>query len=212
MLSESVLLLAVIAIPPQQVPDSVRALHQAQELVLDHYDVSRFGPNHWMQKACRGVSLHDCMNGDWSCEGFVCDSVKVEVRPLLIERLERLAARAGNSEWLYRQRVGFAIKNGELERATAIARSCGAGDWWCMTLRGLTGHLLSPGAGLAQFDSAFALMIETPQRNPSGEFAWGRGPDAECQWSDISAVAPLEMREEILASPCSERRGMVERF
>jgi len=217
MLAGTAFLLALVAFHPQQAPDSATALRQAQELVLEHYDYYGItGRLNWVgvgsPPGCTGVSLQDCKQGDWSCLDYTCSWDHAERRAQLIPKLEARARVAGNSEWLFRQRVGFAIKNDELERADAIAHSCDDGEWWCQTLRGLTAHLLHPGDGLAHFDSAFVLVARNPRRVPSGQFAWGAGPNARCEWSDIRAVVPLEMLDEVRRSPCPEGEELRTRF
>jgi hypothetical protein len=146
-----------LAVFPQVPVDSAAVLHEARQLVLEHYDTITIRALD--ERECTGTSLRDCMHGDWSCEDYVCPSDLDERRVPLIEALEGLAPFAGNSEWLFRQRVAFAIRHGEYARAREIASTCSGSAAWCMSLRGVTEYLLRPGSGLAQleFDSALAL-------------------------------------------------------
>ena len=219
MISGNVLLLVLLAVPSQQAPDSAGALRQAKELVLEQYDniaiTGRFNSRgvSGSGRACVGVSLQDCMpQGDWSCLDTGCAWDHAERRADLIPKLEELARVAGNAEWLFRQRVGFAIKNEELERADTIANACPDEEWWCQTLRGLTAHRLHPGRGLAHFDTAFVLVAEKASLLPPGGAAWGTDPDAKCQWSHIRAVVPKEMLDEVQGLRCPEVEELSTRF
>lgn len=208
-------LTVVLALPPQQAPDSAEALRQARELVSWHYAEAKGLYGKRAYRGCTGVSLQDCKQGDWSCpeQGMgSCIWDLAERRAELIPELEALAHSAGNSAWLYDQRVAFAIKNDELERADAITRICDGVEWWCQTLRGLTAHLMHPGDGLAHYDTAFALLDEDVRRAANGAFAGGAGPDARCEWSDIRAVAALEMLEEVRSSTCPGGQELQEMF
>jgi hypothetical protein len=136
---------------------------------------------------CRGESFEDCFTGDWSCRDarFCGFSRQREYRARLIEDLEDLATVAGEAELVYRQRVAFADKHGDHERADSIAHSCAGTEWWCLALRGFTAHRLSPGAGLAAFDSAMSAAPEL----------------VRCGWLDPSAVAGQPQGESLGCDP-----------
>src|SRR5690606_40291375 len=121
-------------------------------------------------RLCAGSPLRDCRHGDWTCEtGGRCGNEWA--RDALITRLEELAPLAGAAPWLYRHRVGFAVKAGELERARRIAEEC-ADHWTCPALRGFVAHQIRPGDGIAQFDSAYAAAP----------------PRVRCDWADLYAL------------------------
>jgi hypothetical protein len=204
---------ALVLVSLQQVGvDSAAALRQARQLVLEHYDtITIRAPD---ERECTGMSLRDCMHGDWSCDDYVCPSDLDERRIPLIEALEDLAPFAGNSEWMFRQRVAFAIRHGEYARAREIASTCSGREAWCMSLRGLTEYLLRPGSGLAQleFDSALTLASSATRRLPSGDYPFGYGPHARCDWTDIRAVAPIETIAEVQNTSCAEGTEFRDRF
>jgi len=207
--SLAVALLMVVAGQQPAGADSVLALRQARQLLVEQYKTVNV---HFLDRQCRGVGLDDCWQGDWSCIDFTCPSDLTERRATLIRNLEHLAPEAGNSEWLFRQRVALAVKNGELERAHAIAETCSGMEWWCMTLRGFTEHRLRPGSGVTDFDSAFSLLERHPRRLPDGRFAWGLGPTARCTWSDVRAVVPADLLSNVLEWSCPKGNERRERF
>jgi hypothetical protein len=196
MLGEHVvaLLLQVAGTGAQPAPrDSMDHIRYAQELVADHYR----SPMPWTD-ACTGVSLEDCRQGDWSCRtGGDCKHRFPGVLERLAERLEDLAPRAGASDWLFRQRVGFAVKAGELDRARRIAESCNATAWECKALRGFVAHQLRSGRALAHFDSALAVAPLS----------------VRCEWTDLTPLLGPEEAPVGALSWCDpQARSVVERF
>jgi len=176
--------------PPQATGDTVKALHRAQYLVWDYYDDPIPAP-----RSCTGSTLRECRHGDWTCDaGRNCGNERVRDR--LIARLEELAPRAGASTWLFRHRVGFAVKAGDLERAREIARDCPATEWSCLALRGFVEHQVRPGAGLAHFDSAYAAA---PTR-------------VRCEWGDLHALVGSEQVEGQGRAGCWSELPPAERF
>jgi hypothetical protein len=158
---------------PQPPIDSAEAIRHAWDLVAQHY--YQMTPPR-QPRPCSGITLDECRQGTWSCPLF-CPSDIPERRVTLIDELDRLAPIAGNSQWLFQQRVGFAVKAGQVARAHAIASSCRDTDWWCLALRGYAEHLLRPGSGLASFDAAIVLMPEQER----------------CAWKDLEAVVSPEL-------------------
>jgi hypothetical protein len=205
----AILVLTLAGASQAPVQDSASALSRAQQLLRESYETKLSAMT---AAECTGVTFDDCMQGDWSCVDFMCPPDLAERRQALIAELERLAPAAGASEWLTGQRIALAVKNGELERAASIASGCTIAGWSCFALRGFTAHLRSPGSGFEHFDSSFALLAAEPRRLPSGEFAWGLGPDAMCVWSDPRAAAPHGLIEQAAAWACPLRNGAIERF
>lgn len=199
----ALLSLAVLSLPRPQVdgparPDTADALFEASSLIYRYYGSTAPSQNRLRvpclkiaeaacspepgvarapaATSCQGVGLAECMGGDWDCWGLAMgDCLLPSERAELIAGIEALARRAGSSMWLYRQRVGLAVKDGRLDSARRIARECGSLDWFCFALRGFVKHRLHPGSGQAEFDSALALAPE-PVR---------------CYWTDPS---PLRAR------------------
>lgn len=169
-------LLVVLSTGFQTPPDTAPALKHAKELLKEHYPPTRVYDKNigGTTPACEASDVWRCMRGDWSCIDVAClDGDRLE----LLRRLQALAPEAGNSDWLLRQRVAVALKSGNVQGAAAIAGSCSGEDPWCLMLRGFTRHRLSPGDGVAQFDSAFALL----------------GDSVRCAWTDPRPTAPLDL-------------------
>jgi hypothetical protein len=163
---------AALLVAQQPAPsDTTAALERAQFLVGRHY-AEMIRPSH--ARVCRGITFDDCRQGTWRCTVNTCPDNVRERRASLIVELEELAPRAGYSEWLFFQRVGFAVKHGELERAREIAGQCASADWWCQALRGFVAHWQKQGSGVAHFDSAFSVAA----------------PALQCEWDDFSRVVP----------------------
>ncbi|MEX2531884.1 MAG: hypothetical protein WD960_14040 [Gemmatimonadota bacterium] len=204
-LGHSLVMLAAVQIGVSP-PDTASTLEQASELIYRYYDSlrpgnqaivpcrrgeadgacvdQRVGPTSqvsWVDP-CRGTGFAECLQGDWDCSGPVRgDCLEPHLRADLIDRLEALAPEAGASIWLYQQRVGMAVKHGDLEHARQTAHECGSIDWFCPALRGFVEHRNRLGDGLAQFDSALALAPEDVRcywRDPSP--IWGQRPSADC--------------------------------
>lgn len=170
-------LLLAFAVPQAaEVPrDTAQALEQASLLIYRHYE--SLDPNNreiipcrrgqedgacvderanplsagssvpWAS-ACQGPDFAECFAGDWDCAGPVRgDCLQPHVRLALIERLEELAPEGGDAIWLFQQRVGMTVKQGDFERAREVARECGAIDWFCPALRGFVEHRIQLGTG-----------------------------------------------------------------
>jgi hypothetical protein len=173
---------------PRDPHDPVR---YAQQLIWDYYWddgrsiygsllVSMGAPPrpisaYWHFEPCESDSWEVCFGGEWESVGlndFRHEDQRTR-RRLLIAELDRLASAPGDSPFLFRQRVAFALKNGEPERAKSVAHECSHDQWWCLGLRGLTAHWIKPGAGAPAFDSALALAP----------------PALSCFWRQIAGVA-----------------------
>jgi hypothetical protein len=208
---------ALFLITPQaQVPmDSAQADSDIRRLISAYYDlpepwspfrrtfqdiVDRYPwltprPAHGT-RSCQGVTLEDCFGNDWSCTYSMAVDCASPLMPprrtKLIEAMEGLAKFTGASVFVFRQRVAFALKNGEPERAHRIAETCHGEEWVCMALRGLTAHRVRPGAGALAFDSALT-----------------RAPDAVgCAWRDVSALTPSPL----LSARCLGDDPLLARF
>jgi hypothetical protein len=189
--------------------DSTLVLREARRLVAAQYDTRN---SHFLDEPCEASAFASCMQGDWSCTDVTCPPDLSQRRRRLIEQLDDLASAAGNSAWLYRQRVALAVKNQEPDRAMEIAGTCDGQEWWCMALRGFASHQVRPGTGFESFDSAFVLLQAHPERLQNGEFAWGLGPVARCTWTDVRSVAPAELVDQVLGWGCPSGNALRERF
>ena len=182
---------------------------RARDLVHDHYGALDGGAP--TRTSCTGTTLQDCFGGDADCQA--CNTrAMAKQRPILLERLDLLAALYPESDWIAGQRVNFALQQDDYDRAWAAAEACAGTEWWCQALRGYVLHTRTPGAGEVQFDSALAAAPPnapawgTPVHPPAGD----RG--LHCEWSDLSALLPASLREEYGRAGCTENESFNERF
>jgi len=118
-------------------------------------------------------------------------------RLALIKSLDGLSNRAPHDGWIVGQRVRYLLESGNDSGAVAVARSCGASEWWCAALLGLALH--ENEKGLAS-DSAFAHALATM-------------PEAErCRWTDMSLVLNSAQRKRFGAVGCGQKEELAARL
>ncbi|MEP6509539.1 MAG: hypothetical protein ABJC63_15040, partial [Gemmatimonadales bacterium] len=118
-------------------------------------------------------------------------------RLMLIKSLDGLARRAPRDGWIAGERVRYLLEAGDDSGAVAVARSCGASEWWCAALLGLTLH--ESEKGLAA-DSAFAHALATMPG------------DERCRWTDMSLVLNTAQRKRFGAVGCGQKEELAERL
>ena len=120
----------------------------------------------------------------------------VRARADLLRELDSLGARRPGDEWIAGMRVHYRLDGHLGAAADSAAQQCGAVAWWCAALRGYAAHVLGNGA---RADSAFA---DAERAMPT---------DVACEWRDISALLPDELRGRYEHVGCeSEPRGRTE--
>jgi len=100
-------------------------------------------------------------------------------------------------EWIIAQRVRYLVEAERTDRALAVARNCGASEWWCAALQGYVQHHV--GAYLAA-DTTFsaALQIMPEQRR--------------CEWNDLSLLLRGSQRGQYRELACGDRTEFERRF
>ena len=121
----------------------------------------------------------------------------VERRAALIALLDSLAARHPGDDWLAGMTVHYRVDAHDPAGADSAARACAGTEWWC---RALQGYAAQAGGGAARADSAFELALAAM-------------PEAvRCEWTDISAILPGDLRGRYEKLPCAARAAVEQRY
>lgn len=185
--------------------------------------------NGWSE-SCIGSTLEECFGGDPDCHAYgigagaasptsatlirACTDPDIpRIRAEVQSALDSLGRLAPASDWIVGQRVSFALKSGDADRAFEIAESCEAAPWWCHALRGYALHHQDPGSAGAVFDSAYTTA-------PLGTPAWAEPPipnagdrGLPCEWADLQyLIEDAALLSEYKHLPCGENHLFAKRF
>jgi hypothetical protein len=101
------------------------------------------------------------------------ETVVVEARRHLIDKLREAGERVPWDGWIAGQRVRYTLESGDAESAALLAHRCAAAEWWCAALTGYTHHYAGDAA---RADSAYS---EAMRLIP---------PSERERWLDLSIV------------------------
>ena len=121
-----------------------------------------------------------------------------EERPEVIDALDAAATVAPGDDWITGHRVGFRIKEGELDQALHVARTCQASEWWCQALEGTVRQIRGQSlAAHEAFEAALGAMTE----------------EQRCAWdAHVQNVARYQLSGHFADADCQELRHLTDRY
>ena len=121
----------------------------------------------------------------------------VERRAALITLLDSLASRHPGDDWIAGMTVHYRVDARDRAGAERAARACGGTRWWCDAL---LGYAAQAGDEPALADSAFgAALAAMPE-------------EVRCEWPDIRAILPGDVRGRYEKLPCTDRAALEHRY
>lgn len=165
-------------------------LYRRQSLPIREIDSRNHGCDAQIGRFCQWNSVDD------SIPPAEPRGIK-KARTNLLKTLEGLAIRAPADGWIAGQRVRYLIESNNDSAAIAVARSCGAEEWWCAALLGLALH--EDRQGLAA-DSAFAHALRTMP------------PTERCKWTDMSLVLTPAQKKRLGNVGCGQNEDVAARL